>query len=839
MERSMTMQEQSGTTHEVHGEHERTGLSVETLRHAIQDNLFYRCGNVPRLATRADYYLAVAFAVRDRLMQRWLSTARSLLAKPTRVVCYLSAEYLLGPSLGNAILNLGIRDEVAEAVSSLGHDLDALLEEEAEPGLGNGGLGRLAACFMDSLSTLQIPAVGYGLRYEFGIFEQRIKDGWQVERTDKWLRQGNPWEVVRPEYNYPVGFGGYTEVYYDEQGRYRVRWHPDTMVRGVAYMTPIPGYKVNNMNLLRLWAAEAAQTFDFGSFNVGDYYGAVERKVASETLTKVLYPNDEPAQGKQLRLQQQYFLVSCSLQDLLRLHQLRGGRPDNLDEWFAIQLNDTHPALAVPELMRLLLDEYAMSWEDAWRITSNTFAYTNHTLLPEALETWPLPMFGRLLPRHLEIVYEINARFMNEVRERYPDDYGRQARMSVIDDQGGGAVRMANLATVGSFSVNGVSALHTDLLKTRVMRDFDEFYPSKFNNKTNGVTPRRFVALANPELAQLYTQRLGESWVTDLNQLRQLEGLADDPEFQAQWRAVKTARKRVAAEQAKRQMNVEVDLDSMFDVQVKRIHEYKRQQLAVLHIVDLYRRLKENPHLEVAPRTFIFGGKAAPGYAMAKLIIKLINSVGEVVNADPETRDRLKVLFIPNYNVKTAHLVYPCADLSEQISMAGKEASGTGNMKFSMNGALTIGTLDGANVEIRDAVGRDNFFLFGLTASEIHEIQAVGYHPFAYYEQNSALRENLNLIASGHFSRGDGSLFQPLIDSLVHHDDYFVLADFQSYIDCQREVSRAWVDQDHWTRMSILNAVRMGNFSSDRTIRDYARDIWRAEPNPVTLSDVE
>jgi len=458
-------------------ENDRTGVGVETLRRAIQDNLFYRCGNVPVLATRSDYYLAVAYTVRDRLMQRWLSTARSLLAHPTRVVCYLSAEYLLGPSLGNALLNLGIRDQVAEAVASLGQDLDVLIEEEREPGLGNGGLGRLAACFMDSLSTLQIPAVGYGLRYEFGIFEQRIQDGWQVERTDKWLRQGNPWEVVRPEYTYPVGFGGHTETYDDEKGRYRVRWRPDTVVKGVAYATPIPGYKVNNMNMLRLWAAEAAETFDFGSFNVGDYYGAVERKVASETLTKVLYPNDEPEQGKELRLQQQYFLVSCSLQDLLRLHQLRGGRPDNLHEGFAIQLNDTHPALAIPELMRLLLDEHAMSWEDAWRIASETFAYTNHTLLPEALETWPLPMFARLLPRHLEIVYEINARFMDEVRNRFPDDHWKQQRMSLIDDDGPGAVRMANLATVGSFSVNGVSALHTDLLKAHVMRDFHEFYP--------------------------------------------------------------------------------------------------------------------------------------------------------------------------------------------------------------------------------------------------------------------------------------------------------------------------------------------------------------------------
>ncbi|MDH3429606.1 MAG: glycogen/starch/alpha-glucan phosphorylase [Gammaproteobacteria bacterium] len=833
------MDAKNSPSHKAHAEHERTGVSVDTLRHAIRDNLFYRCGNVPQIATRADYYLAVAYTVRDRLMQRWLSTAKSLLAKPTRVVCYLSAEYLLGPSLGNALLNLGIRDQIAEAVSSLGYDLDDLLEEEAEPGLGNGGLGRLAACFMDSLSTLQIPAVGYGLRYEFGIFEQRIVDGWQVERTDKWLHHGNPWEIVRPEYTYSVGFGGHTAAYQDEQDRYRVRWHPDSMVRGVAYATPIPGYKVNNMNLLRLWGAEAAKSFDFASFNTGDYYGAVERKVASETLTKVLYPNDEPTQGKQLRLQQQYLLVSCSLQDLLRLHELRGGRAENLDEYFVIQLNDTHPALAVPELMRLLLDEHGIGWDEAWRITSNTFAYTNHTLLPEALETWPLRMFGRLLPRHLELIYEINARFMNDVREHYPDDWARQERMSIIDDRGDGAVRMANLATIGSFSVNGVSALHTDLLKAQVMRDFDEFYPGKFNNKTNGVTPRRFIALANPELAALYTAHLGEAWLTDLDQLRRLEGLADDAEFQRKWRAVKLARKRLAAELAAQLTGVEADVNSMFDVQVKRIHEYKRQLLAVLQIVDLYRRLKENPRLEVARRTFIFGGKAAPGYAMAKLIIKLINSVGEVVNADPDTRGRLQVVFIPNFNIKTAQLAYPCADLSEQISMAGKEASGTGNMKFSMNGALTIGTLDGANVEIREAVGPENFFLFGMTTSEVQRLKETGYRPHEYYEQNPALRANLDMIASGLFSRGDASLFRPLVDSLIYHDEYCVLADFQSYIDCQREVGRAWADQARWTRMSILNAVRIGNFSSDRTIRDYCRDIWRVEPNPVQLTDVE
>ena len=824
--------------HRVIVEDDRTGVDATTLRRAIQDNLFYRCGNIPRLATRADYYLAVAYTVRDRLMQRWLSTATAHFSKPTRAVVYLSAEYLLGPSLGNALLNLGIRESMEEACRSLGQNLDELIAVEREPGLGNGGLGRLAACFMDSLTSLQIPAVGYGLRYEFGIFKQRIEDGWQVERTDKWLQQGDPWEVIRPEYTYPVGFGGYTEYYRDDQGASRCRWHPESLVKGVAYATPIPGYRVNTLNLLRLWAAEAEETFNFESFNVGDYYGAVEEKVASETLTKVLYPNDEPEQGKHLRLRQQYFLVSCSLQDLLRLHENRAGRPETLHQAFAVQLNDTHPSLAIPELMRLLLDTYEMSWEAAWEITSKTFAYTNHTLLPEALETWPLPMFRKILPRHLEIIFEINRRFLDEVRERFPDDAPRVQRMSLIDDRGAGAVRMANLATVGSFSVNGVSALHSELLKTRVMRDFHEYYPGKFNNKTNGVTPRRFVALANPNLAELITAHIGEGWITDLDELRNLERFADDPDFQAQWRAVKAANKQRATAQARKFVDAEVDLDSMFDLQVKRIHEYKRQHLAILHAVHLYQQLKENPDLATAPRTVVFGGKAAPGYTMAKLIIKLISSVGEVVNSDPDIQGKLKVFFVWNYNVKTSQFVYPCADLSEQISTAGKEASGTGNMKFSMNGALTIGTLDGANIEIRDAVGAENFFLFGLTADEVQAWRERGYRPLELYEQNSALKSALDLIDSGHFSGGDRELFRPLIDSLIHRDEYFVLADFQAYVDCQKRVSETWADPQLWTKMSILNTARMGHFSSDRTIREYAHDIWRVAPNPVALIEL-
>ncbi len=818
---------------------DRTGLDPVTLRRAIQDNLIYRCGNVPRLATPQDYYQALAYTVRDRLMHRWLSTAHSMLDQPSRTVCYLSAEYLPGPHLGNAILNLGIRSELEEAVAALGFGLDDLIEEEQEPGLGNGGLGRLAACFMDSLSSLEIPAVGYGLRYEFGIFQQLLHDGWQTERTDKWILQGNPWEIARPDFSYEVSFGGHTEAYRDEDGRYRVRWHPDSLVRGVAYNTPVPGYRVNRVNMLRLWAAEAAESFDFGSFNVGDYYGAVEQKVASETLTKVLYPNDEQIQGKHLRLRQQYFLVSCSLQDLIHLHQVRGGRPDNLHEWFAIQLNDTHPALAIPELMRLLLDVYGLDWDPAWHVVTETFAYTNHTLLPEALEVWPLLMLERILPRHLEIIYEINSRFLAKVSEKYPDDSARLQRMSLIDERGKRSVRMANLATVGSFSVNGVAALHTDLLKKHVMRDFHEFYPHKFNNKTNGVTPRRFVALANPDLAELISEAIGEDWITDLDKLRGLEEFAGDAEFGARWRGVKMRRKQVAAEEAERLLGVEADTSSLFDVQVKRIHEYKRQQLAVMHIVHLYLQMKQNPDARAEPRTFVFGGKAAPGYAMAKLIIKLINSVGSVVNNDPDVRDRLKVVFIPNYNVKTAQRVYPAADLSEQISTAGKEASGTGNMKFSLNGALTIGTLDGANVEIRDAVGAENFFLFGLTVDEIRALRESGYRPADWYDTNPALRAVCEAIGSGEFSGGDPNLFRPLLDHLLRHDDYFVMADFQSYVDCQADVSRAWADQANWTTMSILNTARMGYFSSDRTIREYSKEIWRVAPHPVSLVEID
>jgi len=718
-------------------------------------------------------------------------------------------------------------------MTELGVDLDTLIEQEEEPGLGNGGLGRLASCYMDSLASVEVPAVGYGIRYEFGIFDQAIRDGWQVEITDKWLRYGNPWEIARPELAYDVNFGGHTEAWTDEQGRYRVRWVPQTVVKGVAYDTPILGYRVGTCNRLRLWKAEAVESFDFAAFNHGDYYRAVEDKMSSENITKVLYPNDEPPQGKVLRLQQQFFFVTCSLQDLIRMHLRLGRRLDQLHEKLAVQLNDTHPAIAVAELMRLLLDEHLLDWDSAWHITRNTFAYTNHTLLPEALEKWPVGLFGHLLPRHLEIIYEINRRFLDEVRSRFPGDEARLARLSLIEEGGEHHVCMAHLACVGSHHVNGVARLHSDLLRKTVLRDFAELWPEKFCNVTNGVTPRRFVAVSNPGLAQLISSRIGDGWLRHLDHLRGLEAFADDPQFQQQWRDVKLAAKRGLAALIELRVGVKVKPESLFDIQAKRLHEYKRQHLNVLHILALYLRLKRDPQADVPARTFIFGAKAAPGYFMAKLIIKLINSVADVVNGDAAVNDRLQVVFFPDYNVKNAQHVYPAADLSEQISTAGKEASGTGNMKFSLNGALTIGTLDGANVEIREEVGAENFFLFGLTAEQVEQLKSRGYRPRDHYERDATLRAVLDFIASGALAGGDAQLFRPLVDNLLNEDPFLVLADYQAYADCQEQVSALWRDPSAWTRKSILNAARMGKFSSDRSIREYSELVWKVRPVPV------
>jgi starch phosphorylase len=683
---------------------------------------------------------------------------------------------------------------------------------------------------MDSLASVEVPAIGYGIRYEFGIFDQVIRDGWQYEITDKWLQHGNPWELARSEVAFEVKFEGRTEVFADELGARRVRWIPATVVTGVAYDTPILGYRVGSCNMLRLWKAEAVESFDFATFNHGDYYRAVEDKVASETITKVLYPNDEGHQGKVLRLKQQFFFTSCSLQDMLRLHALSGGQLTNFHERWAIQLNDTHPAIAVAELMRLLVDEHGLAWERAWAVTRATFAYTNHTLLPEALEKWSVPLFAAVLPRHLEIIYEINARFLDEVRAAFPGDDARLARLSVIDEAGERSVRMANLACVGSHTINGVAALHSELLKKTVLRDFAELWPDKFCNVTNGVTPRRFVAVSNPGLTQLISARIGEGWLSDLDRLRALEAFADNAEFQKQWRDAKLANKRRLSALIAERTGIDVAPESLFDVQVKRIHEYKRQHLNVFHILALYLRLRRDPQADVPARTFVFGGKAAPGYFMAKRIIKLVTAVGDVVNDDPQVRGRLKVVFFPDFNVKNAHFIYPAADLSEQISTAGKEASGTGNMKFSMNGALTIGTLDGANVEIREEVGAENFFLFGLTADEVEAQKARGYRPRDHYERDASLREVIDFIASGALTHGDREVFAPLVSNLLDHDPFLVLADYAAYIEAQGRVSALWADPRAWTRQSILNTARMGKFSSDRSIRDYCARVWKIQP---------
>ncbi|WP_293309474.1 glycogen/starch/alpha-glucan phosphorylase [Mycolicibacterium sp.] len=816
----------------------RTGLSAESLRKAIEDHLRYTLGRPAALLEPKHYYHALALAVRDRMQDRWAATTQTYVDLSRKVTAYLSAEFLLGPHLGNNLLNLQIEEEARTALAALGQDIDEVLACEQEPGLGNGGLGRLAACYLDSLATLERPAVGYGIRYEFGIFDQEIHDGWQVEKTDNWLAEPNPWEIAKPEINYQVGWGGYTERYLDESGRERVRWIPARIAKGLHYGTPIQGYGVNTCNTLILWSATAIQSLVLDAFNAGDYYNAVREEVVSSTITKVLYPNDQPEVGKQLRLAQQYFFVSCSLQDILHLlEDLAGMDVQELPNRVAVQLNDTHPSIAVAELMRLLIDARGLEWDEAWAITVATMAYTNHTLLPEALETWPLSMFEQFLPRHLEIIYEINRRFLDEVQARFPGDEARLRRMSLIGEDGGKCIRMAHLATVGSHAVNGVAALHSELLKDTVLKDFYELWPERFSNKTNGVTPRRFVGLANPGLRALLDETIGTGWLTDLDRLRRLEPLADDPAFQRKWRAVKRENKARLSRYVEAHTGIQLNPDWMFDVQVKRIHEYKRQHLNVLNIISTYHRLKQNPGLEIPPRAWVFGGKAAPGYHVAKLMIKLINSVAETVNSDPDVNDRMRVAFVPNFNVQNGQLIYPAADLSEQISTAGKEASGTGNMKFMINGALTIGTLDGANVEMREEAGPENFFLFGLTVDDVHELYAKGYRPRDYIDRNAELAAVLGLIADGTFSHGDTGVFAPLVGNLTDHDHFLVLADYPDYIRCQQEVSAAWQNTELWTRMSILNSARSGKFSSDRSIAEYCEDIWNVEQVTIDLKD--
>jgi starch phosphorylase len=819
-------------------EDDRTGMSTETLKRAFLDNLFYIQGIDRSQASNYDYYVALAYTIRDRLLHRFLKTTDTYKKNPhTKLVCYLSAEFLMGRYLGNNLVNLGIYEEIEKVIAELGLDLNKLIEEEPDPGLGNGGLGRLAACFLDSLASLEIPAIGYGIRYEFGIFFQLLRDGWQGEIPDNWLRFGNPWELPRPDETVAVKLGGYTQGYHDGKGHYRVSWIPDRTVIAIPHDTPVPGYKTNTVNPLRLWKAEASEEFNFEAFNAGNYDRAVQEKINSETISKVLYPNDNTPAGKELRLAQQYFFVSASLQDLIRIHLRNNKNLDNFHERMAIQLNDTHPAIAVAELMRLFVDEHGLDWDRSWYITQKTLSYTNHTLMPEALETWELDLFEKLLPRHLEIIYEINHNFLEDVRTWYPDNEELISQVSIIGEENGKRVRMANLACIGSHAINGVAALHTQLLKQDTLNAFALLWPEKFYNKTNGVTPRRWMVLSNPELSKLITSKIGDGWVKDLGQIQKIEQYVDDPEFCRQWRDIKQANKQRLAEYIFKQRAIEVDVNSIFDVLVKRIHEYKRQHLDVLNIITLYNRIKRDPDLHIVPRTFIFGGKAAPGYFMAKLIIKLINSVADVVNKDPEMRGRLKVVFLPNFNVSLGQKIYPAADLSEQISTAGKEASGTGNMKFAMNGALTIGTLDGANIEIREEAGAENFFLFGLTAEEVYATKAHGYNPRHYYETNSELKEVIDRIAEGYFSHGDTELFKPIVDSLLSDDSYMLLADYHTYVDCQKQVAIAYQDQEKWTKMSILNSARMAKFSSDRTINEYCNEIWKVKPVKIDLGN--
>jgi starch phosphorylase len=808
----------------------RTGMDVKSLKEAVTEHLFYQLGREIGNTSLNDLYMAVAFTVHDRLQRREHRTMDQVFENGVRLVSYLSAEYLLGPQLGANLIALDIFDEMKQAVEELGLNFDEILAQEEEPGLGNGGLGRLAACYIDSMASEQIPAIGYGIRYEFGIFDQEIRDGWQVEKTDKWLRKGNPWESARTELSVKVRFGGHTESYLDPGGRKFFSWKPAYMVTGVPYDYPVIGYKVPSCNFLRLWKSEAEESFDFSSFNQGDYYKAVEYKVKSENISKVLYPNDEMLEGKKLRLKQQYFFVSCSLQDMMNMHLRSKGKPQEFHKRWAIQLNDTHPAVSVAELMRILMDDYKIDWDTAWDTTCKTFSYTNHTLLPEALERWSVGLFDYLLPRVLEIIYEINYRFLKEVSKQFPGDQGKLSRMSIIDESGDKYVRMANLACAGSCAINGVAELHTELLKQKLLPDWVEMYPDRFLNVTNGVTPRRFVMLSNPGLTRLITDAIGDSWPGNLDELRKLEPFAAEAAFREKFSKVKLENKERLAALIKERTGITVNPSSMFDIQVKRMHEYKRQHLNVLNIITLYSRLKQNPDTDIAPHTFIFGGKAAPGYYMAKLIIKLINSVGDVVNSDPIVKDRLKVVFFPDFNVTNAQPVYPAADLSEQISTAGKEASGTGNMKFSMNGALTIGTLDGANVEIREEVGDDNFFLFGLTAAQVDEAKQSGYNPHFIYEHNSALREVINMISSGVFSKGDRDLFKPLTDNLLWHDPYMIMADYPLYTACHNLADDTWKDRNKWNTMAILNVARMGKFSSDRSVREYCEKIWKVKP---------
>lgn len=810
---------------------------LQTLRTLFAQHLKYSFAKDEYTATTRDSYNALALSVRDALIDRWIETQQTYYRQDVKRVYYLSMEFLIGRTLGNAALNLGLSDEIRALMVQLGYKLEDIEEIEPDAGLGNGGLGRLAACFLDSMATLGIPGYGYGIRYEFGIFAQKIRNGYQVETPDNWLRYGNPWEVVRPEYLYKVQFYGNVREYLDQHGNLRHDWVNTQEVMALAYDTPVPGYGNNTVNNMRLWSAKATREFNFECFNEGDYDRAVAEKAESETISKVLYPNDNTPEGKELRLKQEYFFVSATLQDIIRRYKKTHTTFDQFADKVAIQLNDTHPAIAIAELMRLLVDIEHLSWEKAWSITTRAFAYTNHTVLPEALEKWSVDLIAHLLPRHLQIIYEINRRFLDEVQQKYPNNHEKIRRLSLIEEGPTRMVRMANLAIVGSHAVNGVAAIHSELIKQTLFKDFYELWPEKFQNKTNGITPRRWLRLCNPKLSKLIDEKIGDEWVSNLYELKKLAPYTEDTAFQEAWRKVKRDNKLQLAEYIKSHNHVIVNPDSMFDCHIKRIHEYKRQLLNALHVVWLYNWIKAHPYDDITPRTIIFSGKAAPGYYKAKLIIKLINSIAEVINHDRDVADKLKVVFLENYSVSLAEKIIPAADLSEQISTAGTEASGTGNMKFALNGALTIGTLDGANIEIKEEVGDDNIFIFGLTVEQVAALRQSGYQPWEHYNQNPELRQVIDMIASGYFSPSQPDLFRPIVNSLLQGDHYLLMADFADYVRAQKQVSETYRDARKWTKMSILNVAHTGKFSSDRTIQEYADEIWHAKPVTIEMRE--
>jgi glycogen phosphorylase len=812
-------------------DYDKLDLNRASLRRSLANRLIYSMGKDPITATTRDWFNTTAYVVRERLIERWMETMRSYYRSDAKRVYYLSMEFLTGRLLVNSLLNLGIIDECRQALADLGLDLDHVCEVEQDPGLGNGGLGRLAACFLDSLATLSLPGYGYGIRYEYGMFTQRIDGGRQIEHPEMWLRYGNPWEFPRPEAIFPVKFGGRVVQFTDDRGRLQFHWSGTEDVMAMAFDTPVPGYGTTTVNNLRLWSAKASRDFDLKYFNEGNYIKAVQQKSESETLSKVLYPADATDVGRELRLKQEYFFVSASLQDIVRRFRVSRADLTELPDRVAIHLNDTHPAIAIPELMRVLLDVHRMDWDRAWDVTRRTFSYTNHTLMPEALETWPVDLFGRVLPRHLQIIYEINARFLEDVRHRNPGDVEQVRRMSIVDEDAGRRLRMAHLAVIGSHRVNGVSRIHTELMKTTMFADFDRFFPGTIANITNGVTPRRWLHAANPALSALISEHLGARWLRDLFELKRLAPLADDPAFRVRFREVKQRNKERLAWIIDKRLHLAIDPGSLFDVQVKRFHEYKRQLLNVLHVVTRYNRIRDGLALDAVPRVVIFSGKAAPGYAMAKQIIALINAVADVVNNDPAIGNRLKVVFIANYNVSNAEKIVPACDLSEQISLGGTEASGTGNMKLALNGAVTIGTLDGANIEIRDEVGDDQIFVFGLTAEGVAELRRTGYHPFALCESQPELRRVLEMIGGGYFSAHDPGRFQSIVDALTRcGDQYMVLADYASYVACQDRVDALYRDTEGWTRCAILNVAGMGRFSSDRVVQEYADTVWHTAP---------